>query len=208
MKFNVYLKKNIIYFILFIAYFYFICLVTRCLPINSDIANHMLQAQDFLSGNFFMKDWNFSGVTFLTTDLLFYDIAYLFWSISWKSFYISSALMIFSVVLISFFLAFKNNEKSKLKLFLFFCLCSVFSYSYFLNMRIHSGALCFTFIAFLLFFDVLEKYFEDKKNKIIFIFFIISIFFGVFGDFLFVIECILPILTNLMSFLFIPKIFF
>ena len=198
MKFNIDLKKDFVYFIFFIIYFYFICLVTRCLPINSDIANHMLQAQDFLSGNFFMKDWNFSGVTFLTTDLLFYDIAYLFFFIFWKSFYISSALMIFSVVLISFFLTFKNNEKSKLKLFLFFCFCLVFSYFYLLNIRIHSGALFFTFIVFLLFFDVLEKYFKDKKNKIILILFVLSIFLGAFGDFLFIIECIFPIVIYLI----------
>ena len=69
------LKNNLIFFFVLIFYFLYLCCAARSLPINSDIANHMLQAQDFLSGNFLMKGWIFTGVTFLTTDLFVYEIA-------------------------------------------------------------------------------------------------------------------------------------
>ena len=117
-----FLKKNIkiiLVFIFFIIYFLYAYFVSRSLPINSDIANHMLQSQDFLSGNFLMKGWIFTGITFLTTDLIFYNIAELFCKgINCNSFYLSSTLMFFSVVL-TYFLVICKNKKNIISIIIF-----------------------------------------------------------------------------------------
>ncbi len=201
--------KYIFYSVFFILYFYFICGQSRSYGINSDIANHMLQAQDFLSGNVLMKDWCFSGVTFLTTDLFFYEIAELFCDgINWKSYYFATALMIFLIFLSYSFLVFKNKKTDIFHIVLLIFLSSVFVPIYFIYMRVHSGALCYTFIVFIFFSDIFHDNIEnleiiDKKTiRIKFILFILFIFLGSFGDFLFVIECICPIVIYILFALF------
>ncbi len=44
-------------------------------PINSDFANHVLEGQDWIGGNFFLKDWVLTGISFLTTELPFYGLS-------------------------------------------------------------------------------------------------------------------------------------
>ena len=201
------LKNNLIFFFVLIFYFLYLCCAARSLPINSDIANHMLQAQDFLSGNFLMKGWIFTGVTFLTTDLFVYEIAEILCnSINWKSFYLSSALMVFFVVLTFFWLIFKNNKKNITKIVIFILLSTVFNYYCFFYLRVHTVAISYTFIVFLLFYNILQennkisesyvKQKDNKKNVYIFLF-MLFIFLGAFGDFLFVVECVYPLLLFL-----------
>lgn len=201
--------QYIFYSIFFILYFYFICSQSRSYGINSDIANHMLQAQDFLSGNVLMKGWCFTGITFLTTDLFFYEIAELFCDgINWKSYYFATALMIFFIFLSYSFLVFKNIKKNIFHIVLFIFLSSIFIPVYFIYMRVHSGALCYTFIVFILFSDIFLNNIEnvgiiDKKIiRIKFILFLLFIFLGSFGDFLFFIECICPIFIYIVFSLF------
>lgn len=202
-----FLKNNVIFIFFFIFYFLYLCCVTRCLPINSDIANHMLQAQDFLSGNFLMKGWIFSGVTFLTTDLFVYEIAEIFCNyINWKSSYVASALMIFFVVLTFFLIIFKDNKKNIFQIAIFILLSTVFDYYYVFYLRVHTVAIAYTFIVFLLFYNILkdnnilELYIKqkDNKKKIYFLLFMLFIFLGAFGDFLFVVECVYPLLFFLI----------
>ena len=204
-----FLKKNIkiiLVFIFFIIYFLYAYFVSRSLPINSDIANHMLQSQDFLSGNFLMKGWIFTGITFLTTDLIFYNIAELFCKgINCNSFYLSSTLMFFSVVL-TYFLVICKNKKNIISIIIFILLCTVFDFFCFVWLRVHSGALCYTFIVFLLFYNILQENEENletdiKKKRYSFIWLMLLIFLGTFGDFLFVIECICPLLIFLLYYI-------
>ena len=44
-------------------------------PINYDFANHVLEGQDWIGGNFFLKDWVLTGISFLTTELPFYGLS-------------------------------------------------------------------------------------------------------------------------------------
>ena len=44
-------------------------------PINSDFANHVLEGADWINGNFFLKGWTLTGISFLTTELPYYGLS-------------------------------------------------------------------------------------------------------------------------------------
>ncbi len=66
------------------------------MPIDSDYSNLILEAADIISGNVLLNDWIQTGISFLTTDLLYYVIAVLFNGVSRNSYLVASGLMRFS----------------------------------------------------------------------------------------------------------------
>ena len=72
--------------------------------IDSDYANLVLEASDILKGNIFMCDWIQTGISFFTTDLLYYMVGVFFSGVSRDAYLIASGLMfscmIFSALLL------------------------------------------------------------------------------------------------------------
>jgi len=93
------LKKNVILvagicFALVFAYMYLcFCIFRKELPIDSDTANMVLEANDIFHGNIFLSDWVLTGISFLTTDLLFFVIGVMRYGIHIKAFYVAITLM-------------------------------------------------------------------------------------------------------------------
>lgn len=78
---------------------------------NSDLANHVLEGNDILHGNLFLKDWSLSGISFIATDLVLYTIAVLFTGISQESAAVAAALGIFLLTVVCFLIMFEKNRK-------------------------------------------------------------------------------------------------
>lgn len=90
-------KKSYVYIplIILIAVIWFIILMKAFsrLGLNSDMAGMVIEANEILSGNFFLRGREFTGLTFLPTDLLFFIIGALFFGISGKTYIMALVLM-------------------------------------------------------------------------------------------------------------------
>jgi len=109
------LKKNVILvagvcFVLVLAYVYLcFCIFRKELPIDSDTANMVLEANDIFHGNIFLSDWVLTGISFLTTDLLFFLIGVVGYGIHIDAFYVAITMM-FVVFSFSSLLLFKWRD--------------------------------------------------------------------------------------------------
>lgn len=100
-------KINSIYIKLLFVIFVYILAAFLCSyqHIDSDYSNLVLEANDIINGNIFLKNWTLTGISFITTDLLFFIIGAIFTGISDVSFKIAIAGMVATLICLSFFLA-------------------------------------------------------------------------------------------------------
>lgn len=180
----------------FCLYAVFIIYLFRFSGIDSDQANHLLQADDILSGNFFLKDWHLTGVTFFTTDLLYFEIARLLFGVRYRAVYAANGLKFLSIAAAAYYAVMKGCDKDcKLKRGLFLLLASIPCMSYMIHSRVHSGAVCLTIFSFCVVDDILKNACKhDKKMLWKYVAFIVVTAFGAIGDMLAVIEGTIPVL--------------
>ena len=62
-------------------------------PLDSDFANIVLEASDFLSGNVFLSGWIQTGISFLTTDFIYFVIGVLIRGVSAEAYILACTLM-------------------------------------------------------------------------------------------------------------------
>lgn len=102
----------VIFVLLFVAFsFYAIGLFLR-VPLNSDYANLVLEATDILSGNLFLTDWNLTGISFITTDMLFFITAVLLVGSSVRAYYVAVTLMFMALLLGAIFLCTVRGKRA------------------------------------------------------------------------------------------------
>lgn len=115
MKVKEYLRKPIVrkFVFIFAAIFYIFCIIGLCshIDVDSDRANHLLQAEDILSGNFFMSDWVLTGITFFTTDLIYYEIGKIFCGVTPEAIYVTGGLMVSSALIAGFLQVWQEKRK-------------------------------------------------------------------------------------------------
>ncbi|MBQ5413352.1 MAG: hypothetical protein IIU21_01685 [Schwartzia sp.] len=169
-------------------------LLSRYLQPNSDKANHMYEALDISRGNLFLKGWNIPETTFLTTDLPFYIIGIIFGGLSNTGWMIANGLMVSSICLIAFFAAFHGQEalldkkQRSVKAVLAILLLAIPSFAYMHDLSIHIGALCYSFLCFLL----ADSYLRGKKKTPLIAAGILACL-GAWGDMLFVLHGAIPL---------------
>ncbi|HBG66667.1 MAG TPA: hypothetical protein DDW78_09380 [Treponema sp.] len=169
-------------------------LLSRHLQPNSDKANHMYEALDISRGNLFLKGWNIPDSTFLTTDLPFYVIGIIFGGLSNTGWIIANGLMVSSICLIAFFAAFHGQEalldkkQRSVKAVLAILLLAIPSFAYMHDLSIHIGALCYSFLCFLL----ADSYLRGKKKTPLIAAGILACL-GAWGDMLFVLHGAIPL---------------
>ena len=152
----------------------------------------VLEADDFLNGNFFLRgwynEWFSTGITYLTTDLLYFLFAVKLFGISKTSVFLGCSAYAF-LSLIAAFLLIKDDIKklSVLNLIFFICLCGM-SFSLIKALHVHCGCFVWSYIIFLL----TAKYF-DNVNKKLFIPITILLSLSIFGDMITVTLTVLPI---------------
>lgn len=193
---NLVQKRNIIVYA-FVFLIYTACVIALCrsVGLDADKANHVLQAKDILSGNLFFKDWNLTGITFLSTDLLFYEIAVLFFGVSYRAVYVACGLMVSSVIIASYFIAgmVVSDKKQRIAsrilaaaLLGFPCRALIGPF------RVHTGAVLFYLGMFALYY----LYVESEKEHMNYLAYIgILVFLGTFGDLLMFIQGVIPVLV-------------
>ena len=165
----------------------------RCHGYDSDKANHLLQARDVVSGNFFLNDWQLTGVTFLSTDLIYYEIGYIVFGVSYKAVCLAEGLMVASAVIGGYLLStFANKENRILTSVLYFLLAGIPCQSYIASFRVHTGAVFTCFLTFLIVAVIFSRD-DTYDNKPLYIVLGVLLFMGVWGDLITVLEGIIPI---------------
>lgn len=198
-------KLNVLKIILtvFISLMYMtgIIFLVRNTAIDSDKANHLLQAADIMSGNFFLKNWILTGITFFTTDLLFYDMGYLLAGVSNAAIYIANGAMIACLIITSMFVACRNKAEGSskyLKCIMAVGMMSIPSAYMLFNNRVHTAAVICSLISAMLAASVIDIRLEDiksKKSVAIYAVLFILLVFGTNGDKLFVLQFVIPVLV-------------
>lgn len=67
--------------------------------IDSDYSNLVLEATDILSGNFFLSGWNMTGISFITTDLLYFVAGVLVAGSTIRAYFVAVTLMFLTLFL-------------------------------------------------------------------------------------------------------------
>ena len=149
---------------------YFVFLVERYSSVfpDSDYSNLILEGYDVLGGNIFRQGWTLTGVSFLTTDIVFFIIGVLFAGISKQSYNISCSLMVLTLLLTLMPLVkekFKENYSFAWLQFL--TLAVVFSRYSLSVLRSHSGAFIICFIVLGLTNYMYKEMGSDLKQNIV-----------------------------------------
>jgi hypothetical protein len=97
----------VIFTITLFVYYYGIALK---IPMNSDGASILLQAQEMADGNIFLRDWFLSTGAYISTDLLFYAIAIKVFGFSSNIIYIVSSLFYSLLVSMCVLFSLKQNK--------------------------------------------------------------------------------------------------
>lgn len=72
--------------LLFICWFIILMKAFSRLGLNSDMAGMVIEANEIISGNFFLNGRYLTGLTFFPTDLLFFVISSLLFGLSGKTY--------------------------------------------------------------------------------------------------------------------------
>lgn len=193
-----FIKKNkfkiVITIILSIIYSIYIIELFSHVPPDTDFANLVLEAQDILAGNILRKGWTLTGISFLTTDLLYFIIGTMFFGISLKAYVMSVSLMFLILVIgAQFILGVEKSRWSFKNLILFLGIAGIpcgFARS---ALRAHTAVMLW--IILLVFSMQKISGVKEKKQMKYKILFIISIIFGGLGDPIIYVMALVPILV-------------
>lgn len=175
-----------------LMYIVFVIVLCYNSGFHADPANHLLQADDILSGNIFLSDWNLTGITFYTTDLIYYEIGRLFFGVSETAIAVAIGLMISSVSISSLMVALVGKKNFILIRVLGFVLLAMIPcYAVIVHTRVHGGAVFCCLISFALVYFITQN--ENIDRRTVYILLFITLFMGSFGDMLTIIEGVLPI---------------
>lgn len=158
---------------------------------DSDYANLILEASDIVRGNFFLNDWIQTGISFLTTDLIYYIIAVAVKGATREAYWLSSGLMtscmVFSAIPL---LRIGKNRKHKLtEDIVFWGICGIPSIVGLNLLRAHTGVYVWIFIAVACFYKIYVD--ENNKYSALFVF---SLVMGTIGDAVILLVAVLPML--------------
>lgn len=160
--------------------------------IDSDYSNLLLEAKDIISGNIFLNGWTQTGISFLTTDLLFYLIAVLVKGVTRESYWVASGLMT-ACMFFSALPLLKMGKKQEFKLteWIVFCgICAFPSLAGANLLRAHTGVYIWIFLAIACFYKIYQ---EESEKKIYYVLFALSIVLGCIGDAIIYIVLIAPV---------------
>lgn len=182
-------KAGVVIAIIFIFYAVIMAfLFRRCVPIDSDYSNLVLEGNELVQGNFFLKGWNLTGISFITTDLLFFVIGAIIRGVSPGAYYIAAGLMTAAAVLLGGLLCepFRQSWRNIILYLLLSAFPGVFALS---GLRAHTGAVCWVLIS--IFF--IDRYLKRRHGRDAVIA-CVFLTLGCLGDMLTMIIGILPIL--------------
>ncbi len=185
--------KFFIFIVIFALLFLHIYYLKALIFIDSDNSTMLLETADFLKGNFFFKGWDnewfSSGITYITTDMLFFMLGIKLFNISATSIIFAWTLIIFLCIAIAFLLI--KDEKKEItvsNLIIFLCLLGL-SYFFIFFLHFHSGCFIYQYLICLL----IAKYLTNSDK--LYLFFIAALCgLAVFGDMIAITIIAFPVL--------------
>ena len=139
-------------------------LILQC-TCNSDMANMVLEANDIVHGNIFLKDWILTGITFFTTDLLFFELGTLLFGVSNLAYAVAFYTMYLAMITAGMFLFFEMCPRDKRFLLPLFVMLAVLpSRTWISHCQGHMASAAWSFFAI---WSVL-RYFKSARTRYLF----------------------------------------
>ena len=165
--------------------------------INSDFANLVLEANDILRGNVFLNGWSLTGISFFTTDLLYFVLGAVFGGVSILSYEIAITLMFVAMAMAGMQLIKSGGQKlSAYDILLFMAIGGVPVSALACDLlRAHTGVIVYLFIMML----CLEKLLAHEKapKKRWQVLYALCIALGVMGDAIMLVLGVAPVILVL-----------
>lgn len=174
--------------VLAILFFIFNLYSMNELTLNSDMANMVLEAEDILNGNFFLREWNLTGISFLTTDLLYFIFGVAICGVSSKAYILAVASMFFMLVLASCFLL--GNEHRGLGAVILLGISCFPNAYYKSSLCVHTACFAWCFWS-LFFFSVYLK----NKRKVCFFLSVACLTLATCGDSISILLMVFPLIV-------------
>lgn len=186
-------------FAAFCAYTVFLIIACKQIAIDSDKANHLLQADDMLHGNMLLSGWILSGVTFFTTDLPIYCVAEMFGvGVCARTLHIANGLMISLPVAFGLAVAVSGERENAVKrACIYAAITALPTLTMAVVARVHSGSICLSFLALIFAARLIGDGRVDsleKAGKVEYVMLFISLVLGMAGDMLTLLMGVSPIL--------------
>lgn len=162
--------------------------------LNSDVSNHILQAKDILSGNILYRNWNLSKISFLTGDMIFYEIAVLLKGVSYSAAVTANALMALAVQLTLFATCLYGKKRGFFEKLCIIVLIAVPSIGLLRSMMMHTGCWIYCMVLYMVYDHIYGISADEKKLKKYSVLFVCVQALGIFGDFLIFLYGALPCL--------------
>ena len=161
--------------------------------INSDFANHVLEGADWIGGNFFLKDWVLTGISFLTTELPFYGLAALIFGIRPLAYVFAAGLILSVFLWLGFFLLRdRPGEITVADFIIYFAIAAVSTPTKAGHFRGHTAAFSYALVLFLLTARYLKSD-AAKSQAALLVGIGLTLALGVAGDLLLAVIGALPV---------------
>lgn len=151
--------------------------------ITSDYSNLILEADDICRGNILLNGWILTGISFITTDLLYFVIGVIFCGVSERAYIIAIALMVTAMFGAAIGLISVREKKHKLQLkelFIFLSIAGIPTAFALSVLRAHTAVITWVFLEIYITYKLINK--QYKKELWLFSLLIVLIIMGTMGD--------------------------
>jgi len=163
--------------------------------INSDMANLLLEANDIANGNLFLSNWVLTGISFLTTDMLFFVIGTAFFGVSLKAINVALALMVFVFCLSSLpLLDWRNKKTAIMSFFIWLSIGAIPVGVAQVALIAHTALWIYVFVSCFYIERIFNGQYAGKRKKHLIII-ALCLALGVIGDAVILIGCVIPIIV-------------
>ena len=192
-------KKNILplifLFIFFAIYGIYLFFAFAQVPMDSDFASLVLEANDILNGNILLKGWHLTDAPFTFTEIPFYALGSVFFGINVWSYIFANMAMVLSLFLFGFLLIFDRTDHPFNLFHLIFIAIAGFPNPYLMRtLRGHVGLFVFIFAALYCLKLIANLPENSKQEKIFSTIFLILVMLGTASDIFIFPVLIAPIL--------------
>jgi len=179
--------------IIAIMLYFLLCMnIFQSVVIDSDYSNLVLESADIIRGNIFLRNWNLTGISFLTTDLIFFVIGTLFHGISINAYYLAITLMFVVVSLISLMMMGEITKKNIFVVIILWLSIGAIPMGVIGHLRAHMAVWAYIFIVYYI-ADVIIQ--DNAKHKILcYSIFALCIALGVVGDAIMILAGVIPLI--------------
>lgn len=159
--------------------------------IDSDYSNLVLEATDILSGNVFLSGWNLTGISFVTTDLIFFIIGVGVAGTTVNAFYIAVILMFLTLIIgVILLCSYKEQKINFIDFFIMLTVAGIPNVYGAGILRAHTVAAAYVLIGYY----CIQKIIENQNRMYLwYTIFVIVMSFGVAGDSITIIIGIVPL---------------